>query len=161
MLTVQQWAIRWQLPQQAMHELQAVLGASVPPISPGNPEATSEAATQQMVRLRMAQSGGIAWRNNSGATADETGRVIRFGLGNDSMQINRVMKSSDLIGITPVVVKPEHIGWTVGIFTAIECKAPNWKFRQSDDRAVAQFNFIKKVIALGGIGKFVTRPEDV
>lgn len=162
MLKIHQWAARWQLPPQAVQELLAVMGTAVPAMT-GTPTAmSSEAATQQMVRLRMAQRGGIVWRNNSGAAQDaETGRMVRYGLGNDSMQVNRVMKSSDLIGITPVVIQPQHVGHTIGQFTAYECKAPNWRYRESDDRAVAQFNFGKKVMSLGGIFQFITNAEDI
>lgn len=161
MMIIQEWAIRHSIPPAAVNELLATLGLSVQATT-GTPVAmSSEAATQQMVRLRVAQRGGIAWRNNSGACQDETGRMIRYGLGNDSQQVNRIMKSSDLIGITPVLIQPGHVGHIIGVFTAYECKAPGWKYRQEDDRAAAQFNFGKKVMALGGIFQFVTNPNEV
>jgi hypothetical protein len=135
-------------------------GLSVPALSPGELAAGhNEAGTQSRRVLRAARLGGALWRNNSGACQDETGRQIRYGLGNISSQVNKVMKSSDLIGITPIIVTPDMIGQRLGIFTAEEIKRPDWKFRQSDERAVAQFNFIKKVISLGGIAKFVNSED--
>jgi hypothetical protein len=151
---------RWQLPPQFLQELLAVMGAAVPtaattPVT----DTASEAGTQSRRILRAARQGYWLLRNNSGACQDATGRLVRYGLGHTSPETIKVMKSSDLIGITPIVITPAHVGYTAGIFTAEECKAPTWKFRQSDDRAVAQFNFIKKVQSLGGIAKFVTDPE--
>jgi len=152
-----QWAARHNISPLAMSDLLQTLGIDTDP----TPTAThaplaSEAAVQQQRMLQAAREGGRLWRNNSGACTDETGRLIRYGLGNTSAKLNKVMKSSDLIGITRVVVTPRMVGHVVGIFTAEEIKAPNWKYRESDDRARAQLAFINLVISLGGIGRFVT-----
>ena len=80
---------------------------------------SNEAVIQSQVRLAAAQRGITLWRNQSGACYDETGRLIRYGLANDSAQLNRRMKSSDLIGITPILVEPYHVGRALGVFTAI------------------------------------------
>lgn len=122
---------------------------------------SSEAATQQLIRLEAARRGTPLLRNNSGACMDSTGRMIRYGLGNDSGKINEVFKSSDLIGICPVVITPEMVGRTIGMFLAVEVKAPGWKFRESDKRAVAQKNFGDWVTAHGGQFRFVTRVEEL
>ena len=108
----------------------------------------SEACVQQEIRLASANDGFMLWRNNSGACKDLTGRLIRYGLGNDSTKINAVMKSSDLIGVT-----------NEGIFMAIEVKAEGWSF-QGNEREVAQLNFINKVTAMGGIAGFCTSVGD-
>lgn len=157
MTPLNQWAIRHQIQQTALADLMALLG--VQPVSlPTSHPAGNEATVLQQVRLEAARRGMRLWRNNVGACQDESGRMIRYGVGNDSAAVNRVMKSSDLIGITPVTC---GCGQRYGVFTAIECKAPGWKFRQSDDRAVAQLTFIKLVISLGGIAKFVTNQEEL
>lgn len=122
---------------------------------------SSEAATQQRIRILAAQHGTPLLRNNSGACMDSTGRMIRYGLGNDSSKLNAAFKSSDLIGIYPVVITPELLGRTIGMFMAIEVKAPGWKFRESDERAVAQKNFGDWVTAHGGYFRFVTKAEEV
>lgn len=123
----------------------------------------SESATQQLIRRDFpTMTGGQIWRNNSGAFKDDTGRVIRFGLGNDSPALNKVFKSSDLIGITPVKAYVEGRGWTVlGVFTAIEVKEPNWHQRPGDDRASAQARFHDIVRAAGGYAGFATSLVDV
>lgn len=158
MTSINIWAQRWGLPPQAFIELLQALGADAPPQPEPTPGLTSEAGVQQQVRLVTARRGARLWRNNNGACTDETGRLIRYGLANDSPQVSAVFKSSDLIGITPIRCA---CGQTHGVFTAYECKAPGWKYRQSDKRAVAQLNFIKLVVSLGGIARFVSDPTEV
>ena len=96
-----------------------------------------------------------AWvlRNNNGACEDINGRVIRYGLGNDSSHINKLFKSSDLIGITPYQVQQCDVGKILGIFTSIEVKHEGWTYKGTV-REIAQFNWLKLVISLGGIGRF-------
>ena len=121
---------------------------------------TTETAVQNQTRRDHAYIGPI-WRNNSGACYDDTGRMIRYGLGNDSAQINREIKSSDLIGITPVLITPAMYGQILGVFTAYECKPSDWKFRPSDDRARAQLKFHDIVRNAGGYAGFVNDPRQI
>ena len=120
-----------------------------------------EAAVQQRIRLRAAETGTPLLRNNSGAATTAEGRHIRFGLGNDSPEINARFKSSDLIGIWPVVITPEHVGHTMGLFFAVECKAPGWTFSPNDERAVAQARFGQWVANHGGLFRFATDIKDI
>ena len=113
----------------------------------------SESNVQSRVKLIAAAMGAWLMRNNSGAFADETGRQVRFGLGNDSPRINKVFKSSDLIGIRPVVITPDMVGRTVGIFYARECKPEGWRYAGTD-REKAQKRFIDRVNELGGDAAF-------
>lgn len=149
-----QWAQRWGVPPQALAELAAITVPPPPPVPSLAVE--SEAGVMQRRRIVAAQRGARLWRNNVGACEDSTGRMIRYGLGNDSKQVNEVMKTSDLIGVTTVTCPCGH---RYGVFTAEECKAPGWVFRQSDKRAAAQQNFLQLVTAMGGIGRFITDPE--
>lgn len=121
---------------------------------------TSEAAVQTHTRLAHAQIGPM-WRNNSGACYDDRGRLVRYGLGNDSAQINREIKSSDLIGITPVLITPNMYGQILGVFTAYECKPSYWGFREKDERAVAQAKFHRIVRDAGGFAGFVNDPNQI
>jgi hypothetical protein len=121
---------------------------------------TSEATLQGTLRLAAAAHGHTLWRNNNGACLDKTGRMIRYGLGNDSKKLNEAWKSSDLIGITRFTIGPEHVGTTVGIFTAVEVKAPDWHMTPGDKRARAQLAFIDTVRKAGGIGLFATSLDD-
>jgi len=122
----------------------------------------NEGAVQNHVRLTMANIGGQIWRNNVGVAVDETGRHIRYGICNDSAKLNKEIKSSDLIGITPVTAYLQSAGWvTLGVFTALEIKASDWTFRPGDERAVAQARFHEIVREVGGFAGFVTKPEDI
>tara|TARA_R110000851_G_scaffold9579_3_gene35566 strand:- start:8696 stop:9115 length:420 start_codon:yes stop_codon:yes gene_type:complete len=122
--------------------------------STGRP-GTSEAGSQQRARLEAAQRGEVLWRNNVGACEDNRGNHIRYGLANESKQMNSKVKSSDLIGITPVVVVPEMVGHKIGVFTAREVKKPGWKFAGTP-REIAQSKFGEIVLAHGGDFKFIT-----
>lgn len=97
-------------------------------------------------------------RNNSGGFYDETGRFVRYGLG--AYEDKHKLASSDYIGITPVFITPDMVGRIVGVFTAVETKASDWKFSSSDKRCLYQKNFIDKVIAAGGYAGFATCVND-
>lgn len=133
--------------------------ATLAPFAAPSGGETSEAATQAQIRLESPSYGSL-WRNNNGACVDEKDRHIRYGLANDSKKINDVFKSSDLIGMTRMIIEPRHIGRTIGIFTACEVKRPNWKLQPSDKRGHAQQNFLNAVNASGGIGFFASSVRD-
>ncbi len=124
---------------------------------------SSETVVQQQTRLLHCQlTNGQIWRNNSGACTDDTGRLIRYGLGNDSAQLNAEIKSSDLIGITPVQAYVEGKGWLIlGVFTAYEIKPSNWHLTPGDKRGLAQQRFHDIVRSAGGFAGFVTDPRDI
>ena len=114
----------------------------------------SEKRVQALAALAAARSGN-KWllRNNSGAFQDDTGRQVRFGLGNVSKAFNQHMKSSDLVGIESVVITPDMVGQTIGRFLAVECKPEDWKYTGTDHE-VAQRKFISKVNEMGGRAYF-------
>jgi hypothetical protein len=120
-----------------------------------------ESAVQTHTRLELARAGALVWRNNVGACEDKSGRIIRYGLCNESAQMNRALKSSDLVGVMPVVVTPDMVGKTVGLFLAVECKQSDWHMTPSDQRAAAQLRYIELVRSVGGIGGFITDPAQV
>lgn len=148
-MTLEEWAAKWGVPVAAMQDLRTLYVP--PPAETGS----SEAATQSRLRVEAPKHGASLWRNNNGAYETEPGRWTRYGLGNDSKKINDVWKSSDLIGITPVTVRAEHVGTKIGVFTAVEVKHPGWK-RPENDRDRAQEAFLVNVCHMGGIGMFVT-----
>jgi hypothetical protein len=121
---------------------------------------TSEAAVQQEIRLEASKRGITLMRNNNGACKDQTGRQIRYGLMNDSAKLNKKIKSSDLIGITPVIITQNMVGQKIGIFTAVEVKHSGWRWR-GDDRELAQQKFGDLVVSKGGIFMFAQSVEDV
>lgn len=122
-------------------------------------KAVKESGVTSHIRLDAAQQGVDLWRNNSGAYYDETGRFVRYGLGSfDSERVK--LASSDYIGITPVFITPDMVGKVIGVFTAVEMKPENWKFYQSDKRALYQQNFHDIVKKSGGFAGFATNvPE--
>lgn len=128
----------------------------------------TETDVQNLTRLAVQAAGGVAWRNNRGALPDERGIPVRFGLANDSSQIDRTFKTGDLVGIYPET--RQAWGYTdgkfgplpatlTGIFCMWECKPPGWRWRGTD-REVAQWNAIKYVRERGGRAGFVTHPDE-
>lgn len=116
----------------------------------------SEELVQQQIRMMIAEEfpSVHCWRNNVGAAQDATGRVIRYGLMNDSKALNENFKSSDLVGIRPVMVTPEMVGSVLGVFFAIECKAGSWQTKINDPHTMAQQRFIQLVSNAGGLSGF-------
>ena len=115
---------------------------------------TTELPAQQMIRIRAGELDAPLWRNNSGAWHDGN-RSIRYGLGNDSKKLSETFKSLDLIGITPTLITARHVGRVLGVFTAVDAKAPDWNgITQSDKIAQAQENFIQAVLRHGGYAGF-------
>lgn len=149
-MTFEQWAARH---SQAAAELQTLLTPAARDTS-----GSSEARVQSELRLAATRYGAL-WRNNAGAYSDDTGRQIRYGLGNESAKFWKSWRSVDLIGPTRITVQPHHIGRTFGIFTSIEVKQSGW-VKPKDERERAQFNHLKHVSSLGGIAGFATSTAD-
>lgn len=106
-MTIYEWANRWSVPMQAMMELTAVLDPHVYDVSTKGAE--SEGGVSKRVRLEESRQGNVLWRNNVGACEDAHGNFIRYGLANESKQMNERVKSSDLIGIRRVTITPEMV----------------------------------------------------
>ena len=123
--------------------------------------ALSEAAVQNNVRLAASRRGIVNFRNNSGAGKIEgENRFIRWGLCNDSKNLNAQLKSCDIIGVKPCTITQAMVGTTAGIFWARECKPSNWK-RPSNEREFAQQRFIELINAHGGDARFATNTDDI
>lgn len=121
---------------------------------------SDETENMQRLRLWASEKGMVLWRNNNGACLDDTGRMIRYGLGNDSAKLNKVWKSSDLIGICPVKILPEHVGRTIGMFFAVEVKRTSWRGIENE-RDKSQGNFLTDVTRMGGFGAFANTVESI
>lgn len=155
-MQLDQWAAKHNVSAEALAELKQLFVQPAPDAKPTTLPLSSEAAVQQVIRLEAAPKGIRIWRNNVGVLKDERGVPVRFGLCNDSKKINEQIKSSDLIGIRPVLIQPHMVGMTIGQFVAREVKAPNWKLLSGDKRAQAQLRFIQLVQSLGGDACFAT-----
>lgn len=152
MTSLEQWALRWGLPPQALDELAIVSSTT------GGNEGMSESAVQSRVRLEASNKGVHLWRNNNGAgQLADGGRFIRFGLANDSMQLNKVLKSGDLIGGRRTRITPAMVGTTVLRFTSRECKHGDWKWSGTEEE-LAQLKWATLINSLGGDAQIVSGP---
>ena len=154
-MQLNQWALKWQIPYEALEDLHDIFG--LVPDTLGAPlEGESEAAVQNRIRLEASAKGLRMWRNNVGVLMDERGIPVRFGLANDSKQMNENIKSSDLIGIRPVLITQEHVGSIIGQFVAREVKESKWSYKATK-RELAQLKYLELVVSLGGDGAFANR----
>lgn len=143
---------------ELFRDLQITLGIFTPPMAPGDPgEGKSEAWAQSAVRLEASEKGIACFRNNSGALPDKTGRLVRYGLANDSKAMNDVLKSGDLIMCRPILIQPHHVGHVLGQFVSREIKPPGWQYTGAG-RESAQLNFCNLINAHGGDASFATGP---
>lgn len=99
----------------------------------------------QAIQIRLSASGARLFRNNVGLYYTRDGIPIRCGLA---------VGSSDLIGLTPMLVTAEMVGQTVGVFTALEVKS------QRGRSSLEQINFLGMVKSLGGIAAVVRTPDE-
>lgn len=119
----------------------------------------TESQLQSWIRLQSPNFNSLLMRNNSGVLVNsETGRPVRFGLANDSAQLNRKFKSADLIGITRKVCR---CGEVFGVFTALEVKVPGWSFNPNNPVHAAQNNFLSEVCNRKGIGSFISSTDEL
>lgn len=141
------WAQRWGIPPEAIADLQNLLIQQTP--DPATQPGESEAAIQTRIRLEASRVGMRLWRNNVGAGYLEDGSFVRFGLANDSKQMNAHIKSGDLIGIRPVLIEPHHIGKVIGQFVSREVKRGDWKYTGTK-REEAQLKWAILITSMGG-----------
>lgn len=164
-----QWAMRHNIPLAALLELRQMF---FPPEleSEPDPQGRMEAYSQSLIRLKAARAGWSLFRNNVGAY-NATGckkceacghapktpaRWVRYGLANDSSQLNDVIKSADEIGLRPVLITPAHVGTTIGQFVSIEAKKPGWQPGEDPKREKAQFAWAGLIRSKGGLAVFST-----
>lgn len=156
MIHLMQWAIRNNVSRQALYELEQIMGTVDTTPSDTSHPPRSEAAVSADYRKNAAARGDRVFRNNVGAGKLETGSFLRWGLANDSEAMNKVIKSSDLIGVHRFLIGPEHVGHVVGQFDAVEMKKEDWTYTGSEEEQ-AQLAFLNLVVALGGRGRFINR----
>lgn len=116
-----------------------------------------ESDNSNLIRINASKLGWRLWRNNVGAGKVD-GKFMRWGLCNDSAILNQQFKSSDLIGIRPVVITQNMVGTTIGQFVSIEVKRPGWRFSGSD-REMAQKRWIDMINKLGGLAFFTNKGD--
>lgn len=155
-LDLNAWAAEFNIHPTAMaafrHRLN-MLDAELPESS-----VTTEAGLLRLARLEASKRGDLMMRNNVGAYETESEGWVRYGLMNDTKALNRVLKSSDGIGIHRLLITPAMVGTYVGQFDAKEFKKPGWRYTGTP-REIAQQAFGLKVIAMGGRFSFVSHPD--
>lgn len=156
-MQLEKWAIKNHVSMEALDELREMFGmVNTDPAFPAVVAIGSEGAAQSMIRLEASKKGLRLWRNNVGVAHDENGvRCLRYGLANDSKQLNEIVKSSDLIGIRKIKITPDMVGTIIGQFVAREVKAPGWVYKETK-REKAQLTFLELITAYGGDAGFAT-----
>lgn len=156
-----QWMLEEGIPvvrhAAAMARLRHLLGAHDTPASTGR---GSEARQQGLVRLAAPSHDTILWRNNVGALLDARGVPIRYGLANDTKEMNQHIKSADLIGERTITITPQHVGSVIGQFASYEVKHESWRWT-GDAHEQAQLRWALIVQAGGGDARFITSPDQL
>jgi hypothetical protein len=153
------WATRHHVSLHALAELRTMWGDNDEPTMTAS-DAASEAGVQSRCILEAPRRGMWLFRNNVGALLDKNGRMVRFGLANDSKRRNEIIKSGDLIGVDPVLITSAHVGRTIGQFVSYEIKKPGWTYSGTPHEA-AQLAWIQLVISAGGRAKFITHEGEL
>lgn len=154
--TIKDLCVMYGMPAQVVDQFCQHLAAIS--IHSGQSGEMSESGVQSRVRLEASSKAIYLWRNNVGAgQLKEGNRFIRFGLANDSKQLNGAIKSGDLIGLRAVTITPELVGRTIAQFVSREIKHADWKYSGSLEEA-AQLQWAALVNAQGGDAKIVTGP---
>lgn len=152
-----EWAAAWGIPEHAFNDLIQRLALITP--QPQR-KSNSERAIANHARIAFTRDeGGILWRNNVGAVTDSQGNFFRYGLANDTPEMNRICKSADLIGIRPVKITEEMVGSEIGQFVSREVKAAGWEPGKDKKREKAQATWAKIINTMGGDARFVTGEE--
>lgn len=145
-MNFKEWCTKWGVPKAAVDDLmQSVVAIEPRGCRVGN----SEAAVQNHLRVTEANAGNLLFRNNVGAAQDDYGNHFRYGLANETKKQNEVLKSADLIGLRPVLIRQEHVGQTIGQFYSIEVKEAGWRYTGTQ-REQAQVNWANLINNNGG-----------
>ncbi len=127
----------------------------------------NESSLQNLIRIRLSKLGVMNFRNNTGmGWAGKCLKIYKKGMfhvepGDVIVKQARPLKaglcegSSDIIGIKTVVITPDMVGQTVGIFVAPEVKTA--RGRATDKQQI----FIDNINKAGGIAGVVRSEDEV
>lgn len=146
--TLLEWQRKHGITAEALADLVDIVGLTV---EAGDSD--GEHKVQDDARLLASKMGWRLFRNNKGVLPDKRGIPVRFGLCNETPALGKRLRSSDLIGIRPVVITPDMVGTTIGQFVAREIKKAGWKYKGTEHEE-AQLAFGTLIIGLGGDFKF-------
>ena len=143
--TLLEWQRKHSITAEALADLADIVGLTVEAGDAND----SEKSVQDEARLLISKKGGRAFRNNKGVLPDKRGVPVRFGLCNDTPEMGKRLRSSDLIACVPVSVTQEMVGTVIGQFTAIEVKKRGWHYTGTEHEQ-GQLRFGELIIGLGG-----------
>jgi hypothetical protein len=123
-------------------------------------EGSSEAAVVKRCQVRASKVGGRLWKNHKGAAVLQDGTFMRYGLLNESKRISDEIKSSDLIGVYPLVITTDMVGSTIGQLWLVEVKEEDWHYT-GDAHETAQLKFLELGLAMGARATFATSEDDI
>lgn len=160
MTLIEDWAKDWAIPEAALKDLRARIipeFQTFDEIGDG-----SESRVQSFVKLEGAEHNVLLTRNNVGAGIVVNPRTkredfLRWGLMNETQQVNAKFKSGDLIGLRPVKITQAMVGRVFGQFVSRECKRADWKW-SGNAHEQAQMNWANIVNGMGGDAKIVNGP---
>ena len=118
----------------------------------------NESSIMKDIQLKWSKNGWRLWRNN--VALGWAGEPKRLKNGDILLSNPRPLHSglcvgsSDLIGFIPTVIKPEHLGKTLAIFAAIECKSKSGRLTEQ------QKFFLDMVTKSGGHARCARGYED-
>ena len=151
-----QWAAKWGVPMAAILDFELMTG-SLPEVHAADDAPTgSETRQQSLIRIEAAHKGISLFRNNVGALLDARGVPVRYGLANESKQMNERIKSGDLVGIEELTITADMVGQKIGRFISVEVKKEGWAYSDTPHEQ-AQRNWIHFVISKGGRALFANR----
>lgn len=154
------WAQRHGISPEAMQDLRANVLGQREETAISIHQGMSESSVSQRNEQALVELGGILWRNNVGVAEDKRGIPVRYGLANVSTKMNKQTKSGDQVGILPLVIRPDHVGKTFGLFISIEDKKSAWVWK-GDAHELAQANWAELVTLHGGVAMFVNDPIQI
>lgn len=153
MIAFREWAAQWGVSDAAVEDWERRIGAARLDPTGGAGLVQSERAVASTLQLEAARAGVLPFRNNVGALRDERGRLIRYGLANESAEQNRLLKSGDYVGIERVVITSRMVGTVMGRFWSREAKRSDWRYTGAG-RESAQRAWIDLINSYGGNAAF-------
>lgn len=153
-----EWAVAAGLTMEQIRSYQYHLGTYDERLTDG--EGSSEAAVVARCKVRASKMGGRLWKNHKGAAVLQDGTFMRYGILNESKRISDDIKSSDLIGVYPLVITQDMVGSTVGQLWLVEVKEEDWHFT-GDAHEMAQLKFLELGLAMGARATFATSEDDI
>jgi hypothetical protein len=155
-MQLDQWAARWGIPNDAIDDFKKSVLNLTDATKKDETADLSEKDVQNLIRMEASERNVYLWRNNVGAAYMRDGSFLRYGLANDSSALNSKIKSADLIGIRPVKITQEMVGYTLGQFVSREIKSARWKYTGSE-RERAQLAWAELILSCGGDACFANK----